>query len=45
MLSIFYPVWAYVSLPLSVFVGIIGAISGLHYIHDLEILREKKRNF
>ncbi len=43
MLSIFYPVWTYVSLPLSLVIGIAGAISGLHYIHDLEILRERKK--
>ncbi len=42
MLSIFYPVWTYISLPLSLVIGVTGAISGLHYIHDLEILRERK---
>ncbi len=42
MLSIFYPVWTYVSLPLSLVIGVVGAISGLHYIHDLEVLRERK---
>lgn len=43
MLSIFYPIWFYVSLPLSLIIGVAGAISGLHYIHDLEILRERKK--
>ncbi len=43
MLSIFYPVWTYLSLPLSLVIGVAGAISGLHYIHDLEILRERKK--
>ena len=42
MLSIFYPVWIYISLPLSLVIGFAGAISGLHYIHDLEIIRERK---
>ena len=42
MLSIFYPVWIYVSLPLAVITGVLGALSGLHYIHDLEFLRERK---
>ena len=42
MLSIFYPIWLYVSLPLSLVIGITGAVSGLHYIHDLEILRNRR---
>ncbi len=42
MLSIFYPIWTYVSLPLSLIIGVAGAISGLHYIHDLEVLKERK---
>ncbi len=42
MLSVFYPIWIYVSLPLALVMGIIGAISGLHYIHDLEVLRERR---
>jgi len=42
ILSVFYPYWIYFSLPLSIIIGFIGAISGLHYIHDIEILREKK---
>ncbi len=40
LLSVYYPLWIYISLPLSVVIGVTGAISGLHYIHDLELIRE-----
>ena len=41
-LSVYYPAWTYFSLPLSIIIGVTGAISGLHYIHDLELIREGK---
>lgn len=34
ILSFFYPVWIYVSLPFSIAVAITGTISGLYYIKD-----------
>ncbi|MDP4039559.1 MAG: CDP-alcohol phosphatidyltransferase family protein [Candidatus Pacearchaeota archaeon] len=43
MLSVFYPLWTYFSLPLSIVIGFLGAISGLHYIHDLEVMKEKRQ--
>ena len=42
ILSVYYPIWTYLSLPLSVAIGVTGAISGLHYIHDLELIREDR---
>jgi phosphatidylglycerophosphate synthase len=44
MLSVYYTNWIYLSLPLSVIIGITGSLSGLHYIHDIEVLREGKKN-
>ncbi len=43
LLSVYYPAWTYFSLPLSIIIGFAGAISGLHYIHDIEVLREERR--
>lgn len=43
MLSAFYPAWGYLSFPLSVFLGIIGTISALHYIKDVQRLQEAKK--
>ena len=43
MLSVYYKSWAYFSLPAAIFTGIVGIISGFHYIHDVQHMQEKKR--
>lgn len=42
LLSVYYPSWIYVSLPLSVFVGIIGIISGFYYVKDVQEICDAK---
>ncbi len=42
MLSVFYPKWIYLSLPLSVFLGISGTISGLYYMKDVQENRGRR---
>lgn len=42
MLSVFYPKWIYLSLPLSLFIGISGTISGLYYMKDVQEMRKEK---
>lgn len=42
LLSIYYPLWVYVSFPLSVFIAIIGTISGFYYINDVQQIQDKK---
>ena len=44
MLSLFYPVWFYASLPLAIAVLITGTISGFFYIRDLGKLNERDKN-
>ena len=43
LLSVYYPLWTYFSLPLSVFTGIIGTISGFYYINDVQQIQDKKK--
>jgi len=40
MLSLYYPVWIYFSLPLSIVVLVLGVISGFHYIKDVRKINE-----
>ncbi len=42
MLSVFYPKWIYLSLPLSIFIGVSGTISGLYYMRDVQEMRKEK---
>ncbi len=41
LLSIYYPKWLYLSIPLSIALGVIGLISGLYYIRDVKNIQEK----
>ncbi len=41
-LSVYYPSWIYLSLPLSAWIGIIGMISGFYYIKDVQEIEEGK---
>lgn len=43
MLSIYYPSWIYSSLPVGIFTGIVGVISGFYYIADVQNMQEKKK--
>ncbi len=43
LLSIYYPSWIYLSLPLSIFIGIVGTISGFYYIIDVQNIQERKK--
>mgnify|MGYP001619206575 CR=1 FL=1 len=40
ILSVSYPEWTYISLPLSIAIGIVGAISGFYYIYDVQKFEE-----
>ena len=42
MLGIYYPSWTYLSLPLSVIVGVSGITSGFYYIIDVQKIEERK---
>ncbi|MEK6844181.1 MAG: CDP-alcohol phosphatidyltransferase family protein [Nanoarchaeota archaeon] len=42
MLSIYYPAWQNLALPLSIILGIVGTASGFHYIADVQRIEEKK---
>ena len=41
ILSVHYPQWIYLSLPLSIINGTIGTISGFCYIHDVQQMEKK----
>lgn len=41
-LSIYYPIWFYLSLPLSLACLITGLISGLYYLQDIQLFTKKK---
>jgi len=43
MLSIYYSSWMYFSLPVSIFTGVVGIISGFYYINDVQNMQEKKK--
>ena len=43
ILGVYYPNWIYLSLPLSIFTGISGTISGLYYIRDVNELQKVTR--
>ncbi len=43
ILSVYYAPWSYLSLPLSVIIGITGMISGFYYISDVQHIEERKR--
>jgi len=40
IISVFYPEWTYLSLPLSISVGIVGIISGFYYIYDVQKIED-----
>ncbi len=40
IISVFYPKWIYLSLPLSIVIGIVGGISGFYYIYDVQKIEE-----
>lgn len=42
LLSIYYPAWIYLSLPLSIIIGVMGIISGFYYIRDVQNIEERK---
>ncbi len=42
IMSVFYPEWTYISLPLSIGIGIIGTISGFYYIYDVQKFEESQ---
>lgn len=42
LLSVYYPSWIYFSLPVSIFLGVVGLISGFYYIKDVQDIQEKK---
>ncbi|MDO8509153.1 MAG: CDP-alcohol phosphatidyltransferase family protein [Nanoarchaeota archaeon] len=43
ILSVFYPAWGYLSVPLSIAVGIFGIVSGFYYIYDVQRIEEGKK--
>ncbi len=43
MLSIYYPSWIYFSLPVSIFTGVMGIISGFYYIADVQNMQDKQK--
>lgn len=42
ILSVIYPSWIYLSLPLSMLLGIMGIISAIHYMKDVQKMLEEK---
>jgi len=41
ILSVFYPEWIFVSLPLSIVIGIVGTMSGFYYVYDVQSMQDK----
>ncbi len=39
ILSVYYHWWVYFSLPLSIVIGLLGVMSGLHYIKDIQAMK------
>ena len=43
ILSVIYPSWIYLSLPLSMLLGVLGTIAAIYYIKDVQTMLEKKK--
>ena len=43
ILSVIYPSWIYLSLPLSMLLGVLGTIAAIYYIKDVQKMLEKKK--
>ncbi|MEI6850200.1 MAG: CDP-alcohol phosphatidyltransferase family protein [archaeon] len=44
ILSTIYPVWSYLSWPLSLVIAVTGFISAMHYMNDISVPTNKKKN-